>query len=195
MIVALCSGQGRTFTALHRVLGERLSDLICDVPTAPVLQRAQELQVPAQCVSRNAFVTRAEHESAILAALGKCKPFAIVALLGYMRILSSEFLSKLQRQWPQAEIINLHPAPLSLYKGAHGLRHAIDCRAPRWGISVHRVTPELDAGPLLSYQTLEVRPTDAFETLRERAHPLEVTAVLDAINKLLKAESESEGKR
>lgn len=182
MIVALCSGQGRTFEGVTRMLGQHLTDVVCDVPDAPVLEKANSLGVRSHLVPRSTGQTRASHEEALMTALKECAPFTIVALLGFMRILSAEFLNQLHKNWPCVEIINLHPAPLSQYKGAHGLRFAIESRAPRWGVSVHRVTPQLDAGPLLSFRELPVFPTDTFETLRERAHPLEVSAVLEAID-------------
>lgn len=85
--------------------------------------------------------------------------------------------------------MNLHPAPLSLYKGANGLVHALKIRAPLWGISVHEVTAKLDEGPLLAYRSLVVHPNDTFELLRERAHTQEVAAVLEAIDKLSRRQS------
>jgi phosphoribosylglycinamide formyltransferase-1 len=184
MIVALCSGQGRTFEAVVRILGQHVSDLICDMPDAPVIQRAQRLLVRARCVDRNSFSDRLSHEKQVLKELESCGHFQLIVLLGYMRILSSDFLKQLKAKWPESEIINLHPAPLSLYKGAHGLNYALDTKVPRWGITVHRVTPELDSGPVVSYRTLDVYPDDTFETLRERAHPQEVSAVLEAIDTL-----------
>jgi phosphoribosylglycinamide formyltransferase-1 len=189
MIVALCSGQGRTFEAVVRILGSLVSDLICDRPDAHVLDRAQRLKIRSQCVPRQSYPDRASHEAAVIGALNNCSPFKVIALLGYMRVLSPDFLDLLKSKWPETEIINLHPAPLSLYKGAHGLKYAIQSHAPRWGVSVHRVVPELDSGPLLSYRHLEILPTDTFETLRERAHPLEVSAVLEAIDILTRRSS------
>ncbi|MEN9811172.1 MAG: hypothetical protein RLZZ488_2739 [Pseudomonadota bacterium] len=182
MIVALCSGQGRTFEAVARILGAQLSDMICDVPAAAVVGRAQSLGVRTHCVARSEFPDRGAHESAVLEALENCTPFSIVALLGYMRILSPNFLVAIKKNWPHSTIINLHPAPMSLYKGSKGLQHALDRRFPHWGLSVHKVTDELDAGPLLAFRNLEIFPTDTFEILRERAHPLEVSAVLEAID-------------
>lgn len=182
MIVALCSGQGRTFEAVARVLGAQLTDMICDVPAAAAIGRARTLGVRTHCVGRSEFPDRGSHERAVLKSLGDCQPFSIVALLGYMRILSPEFLGEIESKWPHTAIINLHPAPMSLYKGSKGLQHALERRFPHWGLSVHKVTPELDAGPLLAFRNLEVFPTDTFEILRERAHPLEVSAVLEAID-------------
>lgn len=182
MIVALCSGQGRTFEGVARILGAQLTDMICDVPAAAAISRAHSLGVRARCVGRADFPDRRSHEQAVLRALDDCAPFSVIALLGYMRILTPDFLSQIEHKWPHCAVINLHPAPMSLYKGSKGLQHALERRFPHWGISVHKVTPELDAGPLLAFRNLEIFPTDTFEILRERAHPLEVSAVLEAID-------------
>lgn len=191
MIIAMCSGQGRTFEAVARTLGPVVTDMICDKTDAPVLQRADALGVRAHLCVRNASVSRQDHEAAILEALQQCTPFSVIALLGYMRVLSSWFLEQVKARWPSVHIINLHPAPLSVYKGAHGLHTALAQRAPLWGISVHIVTPALDSGPLVAWRPLTVFPTDTLETLRERAHPLEVSAVLEALDILMHRSSSS----
>lgn len=184
MIVALCSGEGRTFTAITRVLGTLVTDMITNVEDAPVRARARELGVNEHCVPQVAFKTRGAHEQAILAQLQQCAPFKMILLLGYMRVFSAEFLAQVSAQWPSAAIANLHPAPLSQYKGPQGLKYALDQRFPLWGISVHEVTPRLDEGPLLAERIFPIFPTDSFETLRERAHPLEVSAVLESVDLL-----------
>jgi len=184
MIVSLCSGEGRTFAAMTRVLGHLVTDMITNVENAPVRNKARTLGVKEHCIPHAAYPSRQAHEQALLAQLKLCEPFEIILLLGYMRVLSDDFLRQVRALWPRAEIANLHPAPLSPYKGAHGLLHALRNRAPLWGISVHQVTARLDEGPLLAYRTLPLYPTDSFETLRERAHPHEVSAVLESVDLL-----------
>lgn len=182
MIVALCSGEGRTFEAVARVLGEQITDMITNVEQAPVRRKAKALGVKEHCIPHRSFSSREDHERALLSCLKECSPFKMIILLGYMRVLSADFLQAARKLWPDCTLINLHPAPLSLYKGAHGLVHALQMHAPLWGVSAHEVTPVLDSGPLLSFRTLPVFPTDTFERLRERAHPLEVCVVLEAID-------------
>lgn len=189
MIVTLCSGEGRTFAAVTRVRGTLVTDMITNVAAAPVREKARSLGVTERCVPHISYASRREHEEAVFAELKMCKPFQMIFLLGYMRVLSLQFLNNLRAAWPQCSIVNLHPAPLSLYKGANGLVHALKIRAPLWGISVHEVTAKLDEGPLLAYRSLVVHPNDTFELLRERAHTQEVAAVLEAIDKLSRRQS------
>jgi phosphoribosylglycinamide formyltransferase-1 len=182
MIVTLCSGEGRTFEAVTRVLGSQVTAMITNVESAPVRSKARALGVPELCIPHVQFNNRDSHESALLARIKELKPVRLLALLGYMRVLSPLFLDRFKELFPESTILNLHPAPLSQYKGARGLQFALRSRAPLWGISVHEVTHQLDAGPILAYRHLNVFPTDSFNTLRDRAHPLEVSAVLEAID-------------
>jgi phosphoribosylglycinamide formyltransferase-1 len=184
MIVTLCSGEGRTFAAITRVLGPLVTDMVTNVENAPVRNKARSLGVAEHCVPHAAFASRQAHEQGIIAQLQHCHPFKIILLLGYMRVLSEEFLKQMKNRWPDVVLANLHPAPLSQYKGARGLAYALQTRVPLWGISVHEVTARLDEGPLLAYRTLPVYPTDSFETLRERAHINEVSAVLESVDLL-----------
>ncbi|MEN9530406.1 MAG: hypothetical protein RI932_2279 [Pseudomonadota bacterium] len=184
MIIALCSGEGTTFAATTRVLGTLVTDVITNVEDAPVRSKAHALGVREHCIPHAAFTSRNAHEHAIIEQLQKCQNVEIVLLLGYMRVLSADFLKQMRSLWPRVAIANLHPAPLSQYKGAQGLVHALRHRVPLWGISVHEVTEQLDEGPLLAYRTLPVFPTDTFQTLRERAHPYEVSAVLESVDLL-----------
>jgi phosphoribosylglycinamide formyltransferase-1 len=182
MILTLCSGEGRTFEAVTRVLGEKVTGMLTNVESAPVRAKARALGVPECCIPHKQFTSREAHEAALLAHMKNSEPVQILALLGYMRILSPQFLDRFKEAFPDSKVINLHPAPLSQYKGPQGLQFALRSRAPRWGISVHEVTPELDAGPILAYRHLDVFPTDTFHHVRDRAHPLEVNAVLEAID-------------
>ena len=182
MIVALCSGEGRTFDGVRRMLGHQVTHMITNVEKAPVLKKAQTLGVSSHCVPHSACASREQHEQLLLLQLKQCTPFKFILLLGYMRVLSAQFLQTVNSLWPECVMLNLHPAPLSLYKGAHGLRHAIRTRVPIWGISVHEVTSQLDNGPVIAYKPMPVYPTDTFEKIRERAHPIEVYAVLEAID-------------
>ena len=184
MIVTLCSGEGRTFEAVRRLLGPLVTNMITNIEDAPVRIKARKLGVHEHCVPHAAFASRQAHEQAIIAQLQQCHPFKIILLLGYMRILSEEFLSQVKGLWPDVTIANLHPAPLTRYKGARGLAYALQTHVPLWGISVHEVTPRLDEGPLLAYRTLPVYPTDSFAALRERAHSQEVSAVLESVDLL-----------
>jgi formyltetrahydrofolate-dependent phosphoribosylglycinamide formyltransferase len=86
-----------------------------------------------------------------------------VALAGYMRILSDEFVAS----W-QGRMLNIHPSLLPLYKGLNTHRQAIDARDSHGGCSIHVVTPALDDGPVLAQTEVAIMPGDTVETLADR---------------------------
>ena len=87
----------------------------------------------------------------------------VIALAGYMRLLSPEFI----RGW-QGRILNIHPSLLPLYKGLDTHGRALAAGDMWAGCSVHVVTDELDSGPVLAQAKVRIRPRDTAETLAER---------------------------
>ena len=86
-----------------------------------------------------------------------------VALAGYMRILSTEFVAK----W-DGRMLNIHPSLLPKYKGLHTHQRAIDAKDAVAGTSVHLVTAELDDGPVLGQIEVAILPDDTADTLSDR---------------------------
>jgi phosphoribosylglycinamide formyltransferase 1 len=86
-----------------------------------------------------------------------------VALAGYMRILSPEFVGK----W-EGRMLNIHPSLLPLYKGLHTHERAIAAGDSHGGCSVHLVTAELDDGPILGQTPVAIIPGDTADSLAAR---------------------------
>ncbi len=86
-----------------------------------------------------------------------------VALAGYMRILTPEFVG----QW-SGKMLNIHPSLLPKYKGLHTHERAIEAGDNVAGCSVHLVTAELDDGPVLGQTQVAIIPEDTAETLAAR---------------------------
>ncbi len=86
-----------------------------------------------------------------------------IALAGYMRILSGEFVSG----W-EGRLLNIHPSLLPKYKGLHTHRRALDAGDSHGGCSVHLVTAELDHGPVLGQTAVAILPGDSEATLAAR---------------------------
>ena len=86
-----------------------------------------------------------------------------IALAGYMRILSPEFVGK----W-EGRMLNIHPSLLPLYKGLHTHERAIAAGDSHGGCTVHLVTAELDDGPILGQTPVAILPGDTAESLAAR---------------------------
>ncbi len=105
---------------------------------------------------------RAEFDALIDSEI--CKAGAdYVALAGYMRLLSPEFVGR----W-QGRMLNIHPSLLPKYKGLHTHERALEAGDSHGGCSVHIVTAELDDGPVLGQTPVAILPGDTADTLAAR---------------------------
>ncbi len=154
--------------------------VISDRPTAPILKRAQNYNIPAHVISLQG-VTRSAFDSALTELLERYDVDLIV-LIGYMRILSKEFVD----HWQQ-KIVNVHPSLLPDFGGLMDLKvhqAVLDAKRKTTGCTVHYVTHDVDAGPILTQKSCPVLMTDTAETLKMRVQKLESDAILDAIRNI-----------
>ena len=105
---------------------------------------------------------RAAHDAVMHDAIVKAGA-VYIALAGYMRILSTEFVTK----W-DGRMLNIHPSLLPKYKGLHTHQRAIDAKDTVAGTSVHLVTAELDDGPVLGQIEVAILLGDTADTLADR---------------------------
>lgn len=112
-------------------------------------------------------MTRADHDAIMHDALMNARA-DYVALAGYMRILTDEFVGK----W-QGRMLNIHPSLLPKYKGLDTHQRAIDTGDSHGGASVHLVTPQLDDGPVLGQIKVAILPDDDAASLETRVRHAE----------------------
>ncbi len=162
-IAGFASNRGRNLRNLadRQPGGARLGVVVSDQADAPVLTAAAERGIPTLSVEPHEEESKRSHETRILDAL---EPYDIdlVCLDGYMRILSPELLDAL----PTA--LNVHPSLLPSFKGADAWGDALDAGVRLSGCTVHIVTEEVDAGPIVTQEAIPVRPDDTREQLKER---------------------------
>ena len=91
-----------------------------------------------------------------------------IVLAGYMRILTPDFVRRFQ-----GRIINIHPALLPSFPGAHAIQDAWDAGVETTGVTIHIVDEEVDHGPILAQEEVHRLPEDTIETLEERIHKTE----------------------
>ncbi len=136
-------------------------------PGAGGLARARALGVPTFAVDHRAAADRPAFEAGLLRALGPARP-DILCLAGFMRILTPAFVTR----W-QGRMLNIHPSLLPKYPGLHTHARALAAGDTEHGATVHLVTPDLDAGPILGQTRLTLAPDDTPEGMAARLLPLE----------------------
>lgn len=140
--------------------------LVCDRPSAPVLERAARLGLPALCIDRK----RLGDPSFLLPALRSHKVSHIV-LAGFLSLVPPFVLAK----YP---VLNLHPSLLPAFggKGMYGNRvhrAVLASGCPKSGITIHEANERYDEGKVIFQAECEVEPQDSEQTLAERIHRLE----------------------
>lgn len=174
-VLVMGSGSGSNFEALFHTLsphGIVFAGLFCDKPGAYILERAARLGVPSTTPPPIPPETdppphpKRHLNDAVMAFLDQ--PFDALVLAGYMRILPTRVVT------PYAgKILNIHPSKLPDYPGLHAIRKAYNAGESRIGVTVHLVTPEVDAGPILGQETISISPGESLEAVETRVHALE----------------------
>ncbi|HLY53412.1 MAG TPA: phosphoribosylglycinamide formyltransferase [Steroidobacteraceae bacterium] len=164
-LAILISGRGSNMTALARAcqartLAARVAVVIADRDTAAGLAAARELGLATEIVAepRDSM----GFERALETTLERYRPGA-VALAGFMRVLSASFVARYL-----GRMFNIHPSLLPKYRGLHTHRRVLEAQEAEHGASVHFVTPELDAGPVVLQSRLRVRAGDTETSLAAR---------------------------
>ena len=196
-IGVLASGRGTNFEALVRSIRRGDTDgeirvLIANIPDAPVLKRAEVEHVPAKLIPHRGFKTRAEFEQALIAELKK-HDVGLVCLAGFMRILSPVFVKAFENR-----TMNIHPSLLPAFAGLQGTQvheAAIAAGVKIAGCTVHFVTTDVDAGPIVVQRAIAVHDTDTPESLALRVLVEEHQAYAEAVRLFCAGRLKVEGKR
>ncbi len=165
-VAVLISGRGSNLQALAEYrrtvdTAYELALVASNVPEARGLVLARRFGIKTWAHSHKGL-ERAEFDRLVDAELRR-HDVGLIALAGYMRLLSPEFI----RAWP-GRILNIHPSLLPAYKGLDTHRRALLGGEEYSGCSVHLVTDELDAGPVLAQSKVRIDARDTPETLAER---------------------------
>jgi len=166
-VAVLISGRGSNMKSL--VEAARSPDypakivlVVSNKPGAKGLEFALAENIPAVAINGKDYDTRQAHEAAIHKTLIEHN-IDLVCLAGYMRILTEEFVA----QWP-GKILNIHPSLLPKYPGLHTHQRALDAGDKKHGCTVHIVTGELDAGPIIAQAEVPVLAGDDVDSLTAR---------------------------
>jgi phosphoribosylglycinamide formyltransferase-1 len=193
-IGVLCSGKGTNLQAILDAaaggrMPARVGVVISDRSDAYALTRAAKAGVPACWIDPKSFSTREAFEQAMVQTL-RARGVRLVCLAGFMRILSPAFV----RAFPN-RILNIHPALLPAFPGAHGIRDALAWGVKVTGVTIHLVDEDVDHGPILLQEAVPVRPGDTPAAVLTRMHRVEHRLYPEAIRLMAEGRVRVQGRR
>ena len=191
-LVILISGDGSNMAAIVQaaqrerwaeVYGARIAAVISNQAGAKGLAWAAGQGLHTEVLAHQAYDTREAFDQALMARIDAQDPQgrpALVVLAGFMRILTPAFVNHYA-----GRLVNIHPSLLPAFTGLHTHRRAIEAGCQFAGATVHRVTSELDHGPILAQAVVPVLADDTEQTLAARVLSQEHVIYPAAIAKLL----------
>ena len=184
-IGVLISGRGSNLQAIIDAiaaggLDAKIAVVVSNKPNAPGLERAKQAGIETLYINHKEYASREQFDLAVVAELKK-RDVALVCLAGFMRLLSAAFVKAFPNR-----ILNIHPSLLPAFSGLDGQTQAWNYGVKVSGATVHVVTPELDAGPIVLQAIVPVRDQDTPDTLaarilveEHRIYPQAVGVMLD----------------
>lgn len=188
-IVILISGGGSNMAAILKAekkeawqdkFGARVAGVVSNKADAGGLAVAKAQGIATAVLDHRNFTSRETFDAQLMQTVAQFAP-TLVILAGFMRILTPAFVSHYD-----GRLINIHPSLLPAFPGLHTHQRAIDAGCQFAGATVHRVTTELDVGPILAQAVVPILPSDTAETLAARVLSQEHVMYPKAIAQLLK---------
>lgn len=166
-IAVLASGRGSNLQALVDAgesgrMDGKVALVVSDNPGAYALERAKKNGIPSRVIERKNFASRRDFDSAFADAVEE-SGVDIVALAGFMRIISPSFLHQLP-----GKVINIHPSLLPAFPGLDAQKQALEYGVKITGCTVHFVDEGVDTGPIIIQSAVPVLPDDTVELLSAR---------------------------
>lgn len=171
-IAVFASGQGTNFQAIADAvqvgkLDVTIELLVCDKPSAPVVERARRAGVNTFVFTPKEYPSREAYETDIIAELRQ-REVDLIVLAGYMRIITPVLVEPYY-----GRMINIHPSLLPAFPGVNGIGQALEYGVKMTGVTVHFVDGGLDSGPIIAQTAVEVAGDDTEASLAERIHAAE----------------------
>lgn len=183
-VAILISGRGTNMTALIKAASEgRLSAdirvVLSNKADAAGLEFARSCGIPTLVLSHKDYATRADYDRALVAEL-QSRGVQYIALAGFMRILTSDFLGPFA-----GRVINIHPALLPSFPGIHAQKQALDYGVKVTGCTVHFVDEGTDTGAIIAQKVVPILDDDDEDSLSARILTEENKLYAEALEEVL----------
>lgn len=194
LIAVLISGRGSNLQALIDAtrdgrLDASIALVISNRADAQGLDRARAANIPAIVMPHAGHASRAHYDRALVDTLIAHR-VSLVCLAGFMRLLGPTFCDAFPHR-----VLNIHPSLLPSFPGQDAQRQALQHGVRVSGVTVHFVTAELDAGPIVAQAAVPVRDDDTEETLAARILAAEHRLYPEAVVRVLAGGWRIEGRR
>ena len=171
-IGVLLSGSGTNLQAIidaiaHDALPVEIVHVVSSRPDAYGIERARAAGIPTTVLNREVYADPQAADARIVEAL-RAAGAEYVVMAGYMRKLTPVVLDA----FPD-HVLNLHPALLPSFKGAHAIQDAFDAGVKVTGVTVHLANEDYDKGPIVAQRAVVVREADTIDDLEARIHATE----------------------
>jgi len=182
-IAVMISGSGSNLEAIvkachaRNIYGE-IVHVISNNSDAYGIERAKKYNIPVKIIDHKSYTDRDDFDDALKEFLDNLE-IDLIILAGFMRILGKNITEKFY-----GKMINLHPSLLPLYPGLNTHTQALNNKDEYHGISIHFVSAELDAGPLIAQGKVSVKADDDLEKLVSKIHKVEHDLLPKIINEL-----------
>lgn len=182
-IAVFASGNGSNFEAIARACADGRIDAevglcVCDQPGAGVEARARRLGVPVLSTHPREHGSKAAFETALADRLDS-ENICLVCLAGYMRIVGPTLLARYE-----GRIVNIHPALLPAFPGAHAIDDAFAYGVKVYGVTIHYVDAGVDSGRIIAQSAIPYAGHDRDE-IETMIHRTEHRLYVETINQLL----------
>jgi phosphoribosylglycinamide formyltransferase-1 len=148
-------------------LRARIAVVISDRAGTPALARARRAGVATHAIIPARFASRQAFERALI-TLCEAHRVRLICLAGFMRVLSPVFVRRYRHR-----ILNVHPALLPAFPGAHAIRDALAWGVKVTGVTVHVVDEQVDHGPILLQEACPIAPGETVGSLLAKLHRIE----------------------
>ncbi len=189
-IIVLVSGSGTNLQAVidaiktNEIENVEISMVISNKQDAFALKRAEKEGIPTCFINPKEFSDNTQYDKKLTEIISKYNPDLII-LAGYTRILTNQFINSFKNK-----IINIHPSLLPAFGGkgmyGHKVHEAVlKSKVKESGCTVHFVTENLDAGPVIAQKKVPITDSDTVKTLSERVLKEEHKLLVEAIKKII----------
>ena len=192
-IAVFASGRGTNLAAIIKAVKKgkikaNLSLVISDNNGAYALKKAKRAKIKTAFIDSKRFSSREDYDAEVIKVLEK-ENIDLIVLAGFMRIISPVLIKRFPNR-----ILNIHPALLPCFKGAHGIKDAFDYSVKVTGVTVHFIDEKMDHGPIILQQAVKIKNTDTLESLEAKIHRIEHKIYPEAIRLFVEGKLKVEGR-